>query len=427
MGQSFHTSLTWYETGAERAVFETLVGDQIVDAIIVGGGLAGLSCACELSQRGKSVVLLEASKIAWAASGRNGGFVSSGFAEGFSQIAQRVGADAARDLHRLSQRGVELIRGRIAAHDPSIKMGDGVLVAHRYDDGGEMRHYCETAARDLGEDFTYLDRALLSQHLRNDTYCGALHNRGAFHIHPLRYALLLARLAEANGARIFENSKVVAVVRDGSEWSVRTSQGAVKARDVVYCVSSLDRTLHAATGRAILPVATYVAVTEPLKQNVINTECAIADTRRAGDYYRLLDEGRILWGGRITTRVSQPSRLAERMKGDIISLYPSLRDVRMDYAWAGLMAYALHKMPLIGHDGQGQWFATGFGGHGLNTTAMAGDLVASGIADGDDRYRQFLPFAPRWALGQLGRVGVQSAYWWMQARDKFDERLKKHG
>jgi gamma-glutamylputrescine oxidase len=427
MEQNFHTSLTWYEAGAERVGHGALEGSHSADVVVVGAGLAGLSCAVELAERRKSVVLLEASQIAWAASGRNGGFVSSGFAEGYSNIAKRVGVDAARDLHRLSQRGVELIRKRIAAHEPSIKMGDGVLVAHRYDDDGEMQHYCETATRDLGEDFIYLDRTSLSQHVRNDTYHGAIHNRSAFHIHPLRYALLVARLAKANGARIFENSKVVSVRREANEWSVQTLQGAVKARDVIYCVSSLDRTLHAPTGRAVLPVATYVAVTEPLKQDVITTECAIADTRRAGDYYRLVDEGRILWGGRITTRVSEPSRLAEKMKGDMVSLYPSLGKVRMEYAWAGLMAYALHKMPLIGHDGQGQWYATGFGGHGLNTTAMAGDILATAISDGDDRYRQFLPFAPRWAFGQLGRVGVQSAYWWMQARDKFDERLKKHG
>jgi gamma-glutamylputrescine oxidase len=425
MGQNFHSSLTWYEAGTERVGYGALAGGHVADVVVVGGGLAGLSCALELSERGKSVVLLEASQIAWAASGRNGGFVSSGFAEGFSNIAKRVGSDAARELHLLSQRGVELIRRRIATHDPSIKMGDGVLVAHRYNDGGEMQQYCETATRDLGEDFTYLDRTLLSQHVRNDTYCGAMLNRSAFHIHPLRYALLAARLAQKQGARIFENSKVIAVRREGNEWCVRTSQGAVSARDVIYCVSSLDRTLHATTGRAILPVATYVAVTEPLKQDVVTTVCAIADTRRAGDYYRLVDEGRILWGGRITTRVSEPSRLAEIMKGDMISLYPSLSNVRMDHAWAGLMAYALHKMPLIGHDGQGQWFATGFGGHGLNTTAMAGELVGAAIADGDDQYRQFHPFAQLWALGQLGRVGVQSAYWWMQARDKFDERLKK--
>jgi gamma-glutamylputrescine oxidase len=425
MAQNFHNSLTWYEATAHRSGFAALDGDASADVVVVGGGLAGLTCAVQLARRGKSVVMLEASRIAWAASGRNGGFVSSGFAEGFEKIKTRIGVGAARALHELSQRGVEFIRTTIATHDPSLKMGDGSLVAHRFDDSGAMQRYCEDATRNLKEDIRYLDRTKLSEHVRNDVYCGAAFNRGAFHIHPLRYALLLARLAKENGARIMEQSKALRVERHNQDWCVMTGSGTVTARDVIYCVSSLDRSLHRATAPAVLPVATYVAVTEPLQQDVIRTRASISDTRRAGDYYRLVSDDRILWGGRITTRLSEPSHLAERMKGDMTSLYPSLHKARIDYAWAGLMGYALHKMPLIGTDGQGQWFATAFGGHGLNTTAMAGELLATAICDGDDTYRRFAPFAPQWALGQLGRAGVQGTYWWMRLRDRFDESFKR--
>ena len=147
----------------------------------------------------------------------------------------------------------------------------------------------------------------------------------------------------------------------------------------------------------------------------------MSDTRRASNYYRLIDAARILWGGQITTQVSEPTQLAESMKRDMLSTFPQLGNPRIDYSWAGLMGYALHKMPLIGRDTQGQWFATAFGGHGMNTTAMAGQLVARAIAGGDDEYRRFAPFAPVWAGGQLGRLGVQTSYWWMQLRDRLDE------
>jgi gamma-glutamylputrescine oxidase len=172
----------------------------------------------------------------------------------------------------------------------------------------------------------------------------------------------------------------------------------------------------------VLPVSTYVAVTEALDQSVIRTQEAIADTRRAGDYYRLIEGKRILWGGRITTRVSEPAQLVEVMRGDMLSTFPKLGQPKIDFAWAGIMAYALHKMPLIGRDHQGHWFATGFGGHGLNTTAMAGLLLARAIASGDDSYQRFAAFTPRWAFGHLGRMGVQGTYWWMQMRDKWEER-----
>ena len=147
----------------------------------------------------------------------------------------------------------------------------------------------------------------------------------------------------------------------------------------------------------------------------------MSDTRRASNYYRLIDAARILWGGQITTQVSEPTQLAESMKRDMLSTFPQLGNPRIDYSWAGLMGYALHKMPLIGRDTQGQWFATAFGGHGMNTTAMAGQLIARAIAGADDEYRRFAAFAPVWAGGQLGRLGVQTSYWWMQLRDRLDE------
>ena len=211
----------------------------------------------------------------------------------------------------------------------------------------------------------------------------------------------------------------------GSGFIVRTAHAEVHAQHVVHCVSSLDRRIHDLSCRAVLPVATYVAVTEPLKQDAIRTRCGIGDMRRAGDYYRLITDDRLLWGGRITTRVSAPLRLARMMKRDMLSVFPQLGNPRIDYAWAGLMAYALHKMPLIGRAPDGQWFATAFGGHGLNTTAMAGILLARAIADGDDEYRRFAAFAPQWAGGPFGRAGVQASYWWMQAKDRLDERADR--
>jgi gamma-glutamylputrescine oxidase len=214
---------------------------------------------------------------------------------------------------------------------------------------------------------------------------------------------------------------VVDVEKTAAGFVVSTAKANVTCQHVVHCVSALDRALHRETGRAMLPVATYVAVTEPLQQQAIRTREAISDTRRAGDYYRLLPDDRILWGGRITTRTVPPQQLAAEMRGDMLSVYPQLGQPRMDYAWDGIMGYALHKMPLIGRSADGQWYATAFGGHGLNTTAMGGLVIARAIAGIDDSYRRFEPFAPRYAFGPLGRVGVQASYWWMQARDRWDE------
>ncbi|MDP1702366.1 MAG: FAD-binding oxidoreductase [Aestuariivirga sp.] len=422
MKQAVNTFPTWYEATTSRGEMRLPLRETVkADVCVIGGGLAGLTTALELSRRKKKVVLLEAKQLAWGASGRNGGFVSNGFAEGIENVQKRVGLEAARALYSLSRHGSEYVRREIEAGDPAIKMGEAWIVALRHRDSGNLKAYRDMMARDYGEDFQFLSTEQTREKLNSVRYFESISNPRALHFHPLKYALMLARAAEKTGASLYENSKANLVQKQGAEWRVRCDEGEVNAQHVVHCVSSLDRTIHKASGRAVLPVATYVAVTEPLNQDGVRTSAAVADTRRAGNYYRLIDEGRLLWGGRITTRVSEPTRLAEEMKVDMLATYPQLGNPRIDYSWAGLMGYALHKMPLIGRDNEGQWFATAFGGHGMNTTAMAGQLLARAIADGDDEYRRFAPFAPLWAGGQLGRMGVQASYWWMQLRDRIDE------
>jgi len=413
---------TWYEaTAARGAARPQLMGRTEAEVCVIGGGLAGLTAALELARAGTAVVLIEANRLAWAASGRNGGFVSHGFAEGVSAIKARLGLEAARALFKLSVAGTEYVRREIAAGDPAIKMGDGMLTVNRYDNAAEKRAEAAMLAGDFGYEKSFFDTAETRAVLATPRYFQGLRDGSAFHIHPLRYGLLMARQAEAAGAQLFEDTAATGIARSPGGYTVRTAGGEVRCREMVYCVSALGRELHRPTGRAILPVATYVAVTEPLKQDTIRSRSAISDVRRAGNYYRLIDEDRLLWGGAITTRVSEPSRLAERMKRDMLSVYPQLGNPRIDYAWSGLMGYARHFMPLIGTDGQGQWWATAFGGHGLNTTAMGGMLMARAIAAKDDEYRRFAPYAPQWAGGPFGRVAVQLGYWGMQAKDRIEE------
>ena len=287
-------------------------------------------------------------RLAWGASGRNGGFVSSGFALGASDLTAQVGLEAAQKLFKLSAEGTELVRQNIARLGPSLKMGDGWIVALRHDDASGAAAWAETMNRDFGHPVSLLTTEQTRLVLRSQRYYQSISDASAFHIHPLRYVLAIAREAEEAGATIHEQTPALAFARDGTGSVVHTPRGTIRARYVVFCVSALDRRIMARIGRTVLPVATYVAVTEPLHQDAILTGSAIADTRRAGDYYRVIDGGRILWGGRITTRISEPSRLAARMKGDMLSVYPQLGDPAIDYAWAGLMGYALHKMPLIG-------------------------------------------------------------------------------
>lgn len=413
---------TWYEHTAVRGDALPPLASSIDTCVcVIGGGLAGLSTALCLARSGMDTVLLEAARLAWAASGRNGGFVSNGFAEGIGSVERRIGSDAARALYNLSREGTEFVRDLVQAHDPSLLEGEGVLEVSRHDAHRDLEAECRRMNGKYGERLRLLAVDETRQHLATPRYFQALFKPDGFQIHPLNYALMVARLARQEGARVFEDSRAIAVESRGSGFRVRTAHGQVDCAHVVHCVSALDRRIHPMSGRAQIPVATYVAVTEPLDGLNSTIRLAASDTRRASNYFRPVGDGRLLWGGNITTRISEPQNLARRMMRDLSATFPAFQTPRADWAWSGLMGYALHKMPLIGLDREGQWYAAGFGGHGLNTTAMAGLLLSRMICGGDDEYRRFAAYSPVWAGGPAGRAGVQAAYWWMQLKDRIAE------
>ncbi len=395
-----------------------------VDVIIVGGGFAGLTTALELARAGTSVVLFEAHKIGWGASGRNGGFVSAGFSEELPTLIKKLGRAQATALFALSHEGAEYVRREALSIDPSIIGGTGGLSVLRYSDSDGVARSVETYA-ELGIKTRHVPQVELRDLLKSNSYFDAIENEEKFHIQPLGYALGLAQQARAAGAYIIEDCPVSALVKSGKKWRVRAGGEIYDAQHLVLAGSSYMSGLYSRLNNAILPVATYVITTEPMGDTLdqsINYEGCISDTRRAGDYYRRLPDGRLLWGGRITTRRSEPKALMHMLKKDILKIYPQLGDFKISHTWSGLMGYAVHKMPIIAALEPGLWTSTGHGGHGLNTTAMAGQLIAAAIADGDDRWQQFAPFGPTWAGGIFGRMGTQAVYWYMQARDRMEER-----
>jgi len=415
---------TWYAANHGPIFgYAALRGPVEADVCVVGAGLAGLTTARELLMAGRSVVLLEAERVAWGASGRNGGFVSPGFALGIDAIIARVGLPAAKALYDLSKDGYDLVRATLDVLAPQALMGHGWIVAQRHAGRDGLMAQRDLMEREFATASEFWDVERTRSVLKSPVYHAALYVPDAIHIQPLIYALALARDIAGRGGRVFEQSPALGWSRERGGFQVGTSGGAVRAQHIVFCTSGYDRHLFAPLARSVLPVATYVAVTEPLMARAdaaIATTAAVSDTRRAGDYYRRLTAGRILWGGRITTRRSEPGKLASLMRGDMLSVYPQLRLPRIDYAWGGLMGYARHAMPIIGPAGDGLWIASAFGGHGLNTTAMAGQLIAGAIATGDDRWKQFAVFGAPWGGGPLGQAGVQLSYWAMQLKDRLE-------
>lgn len=419
---------TYYSrTLTDRTERPALSGDITCDTVVIGGGLAGLTTALQLSRGGQKVVVLEAKSIGFGASGRNGGFVSAGYATDVEQISGIAGREAAHRLYLMSIEGVDFVRDSIsglsiAGADPV----DGVTSVMRYDDGDGLRTYATEARQKYGQDLEYLDTARVRQELKSTRYFHGVRDRKAFHIHPLNYLRGLAAEIERLGGVICENSNAIATELNAGNKTVRTAGGTVTARTVVFSTGGYTDQLSPRLRRAMLPIATYVMVSEEAPELIataITTRDGIGDNRRAGDYYRLVDGGkRLLWGGRITTRAASMSGLVHELRREMTGTYPQLHDLKTELAWSGLMAYARHLMPQIGEMQPGVWHCTAFGGHGLNTTAIGGKVVAEGILGESERYKLFAPFGLVWAGGMAGLAAAQLTYWKLQAQDWWRER-----
>ena len=417
---------SWYaatrDSSPDRA---SLSGRIEADVAVVGGGFAGLHTARLLAMRGRQVALIERRRIGWGASGRNGGFVSAGFAARSGALIDKLGLDHARKLYAQSQRGVAIVRAALdELGRPDIRMGSGKLTVSRTDQGAGFADRTRALAERLGASFEPWETDRVRAVIATPRYHQAIHDPQSFHLHPLNFALALAHDIERLGGKLYERSDARGLQRQGAVWRLRTADGEVAARHVVLAGNADLGHVHRRIAGAVLPVATYVAVTAKIGARLadfIRWTGAISDTRRAGDYYRIVNGDRLLWGGRITTDTREPPRLREMMRRDILAVYPALGDVRIEYAWPGIMGYAPHMMPQVGKIEPGLWVCSAFGGHGVAQTAAGADALAAAIAGEDDRYKLFQPFGTGWAGGPLGRIATQLVYWKLQASDWWDE------
>ena len=404
-----------------------LAGRTEADVCVVGGGLAGLTAALWLARAGKSVVVLEAQHVGWGASGRNGGFVAPGFATGHDHIARVAGAERARALYRLSIEGVQLVRETIdMLAIPGTDPVPGIMSVLRHAAAASLKAKRDRLAREFDYHVEFLDRSQVQDRFLTQRYFQGLRDPNAFHFHPLNYLRGIAAEIERLGGRIFELSPATGQGTEGAARTVTTTAGRVGARDVVFAGGGYIGRLVPALARSFLPIATYVMLTEAAPEQIAKAICArdgVSDDRRAGDYYRLVEGGkRILWGGKITTRLSDPRDLAEQLRRAMVSTYPQLDGLKVEAAWSGQMSYARHLMPQIGRLRPHLWYATAFGGHGLNTTAIGGKILAEAIIGESDRIGLFAPFGLSPTFGHLGRAAVQLTYWTMQAQDRWQER-----
>ncbi|WP_417695400.1 NAD(P)/FAD-dependent oxidoreductase [Pseudomonas sp.] len=364
-----------------------LQGELVADVCVVGGGFSGLNTAIELAERGMSVVLLEAHKIGWGASGRNGGQLIRGVGHGLEQFAPIIGADGVRQMKLMGLEAVEIVRQRVERFQIHCDLAWGYCdLANK---PGDLEGFAEDAEelRSLG--YRHPTRLLQAHEMHSvvgsDRYVGGLIDMGSGHLHPLNLALGEACAAQQLGVRLFEQSAVTRIDY-GPEVKVHTQQGAVRAKTLVLGCNAYLNGLNPELSGKVLPAGSYIIATEPLSQAqaqaLLPQNMAVCDQRVALDYYRLSADRRLLFGGACHYSGRDPQDIGAYMRPKMLKVFPQLAQVKIDFQWGGMIGIGANRLPQIGRlkDQPNVYYAQAYSGHGVNATHLAGQLLAEAIS-----------------------------------------------
>ncbi len=401
-----------------------LRGQITADVCIVGAGYTGLMAALELAEAGMDVVVLDAHRAGWGASGRNGGQVGSGFNKDQRWLSAKLGSGPARALWDMTEEAKSLLKSRLAQHAPYANFKPGV--AHGAYSAVEARHLRDEVEY-LRRTYAYTDihpltRDAFQSIVKSPHYAGGLVDRGAGHIHPLRYVLGLAQAAERAGVRIFERSEVHRIDQ-GDPATVATGNGRVTANFVLLAgngyLPNLARTVAART----MPLNSFIAATEPLGDraaDILTEDIAVADDKFVVNYFRLSDDKRLLFGGRENYTVGFPNNIEPALRDRMETMFPQIKDVKIEYVWGGTLGITPTRLPLITRTAPNILSAGGFSGHGVAHSGLAGKLMAEAVRGQAERFDVFatLP-TPAFPGGTLLRAPLlAAAMTWYSLRDR---------
>ena len=412
-------SRTWYDDTCVSPSGQPLsvIQKKNFDFCIIGGGLAGLSCAYHLAEMGASVALCEHSVIGAGASGRNGGFCSSGWAAGLDQITRLVGPLVSKELELIGADGFKWMRDRAF----SLKYTKAQPISGIVSLGlrGQMSEVSER-----------LDEVELKKFVDGPRYKWGKIDNEAFHFHPLNFLKTFLQEAISHGVKVFENTGEVQL--NGSE--IYFSNGnRISCDRMIWATGGYSIEKNSTLKKYLLPIQTFICVTSPMPEileTYIPTRMALGDDRRAGNYFRRLPDGRLLWGMGVSALNQQSVESIKQMGWkNIKAHFPNMiaemkqNNIKFDYAWSGLMAYASHFMPYVGKLNERESILSGFGGHGMNTAPIAGKRMALFLNGDKNMLDPFLEIPRRNVFGLIGRLGAEFEYRRLRVIDYIAEAL----
>lgn len=367
-------------------------GDLSCDVCVIGGGFTGLSSALHLAQRGYSVRLLDAQRIGFGASGRNGGQVGQGQRVDQDELETMFGDTRARELWDIGTQAVELLRELSQSDLVKATFHPGIVHAdHRARYVAHSRDYVDRMQGKYGySDIAFLDKPQIQDLVRSSAYHGGTYDTRSGHIDPLQFALGLARMAKLAGATLHENSRVLEI-RPGTTVEIKTSQSVIKAKHVILACNGYIGDLHADVTRRVMPINNYIVATEPLSDDarnaVLSKNIAVADSKFVVNYFRFSDDNRMLFGGTESYGYKFPKDIAAQVRKPMSQIFPQLKNVKIDYAWGGTLGITMNRLPHFARYGSGNILSmSGFSGQGVALGTLSGQIAAQAIAGQAERF-----------------------------------------
>ena len=383
---------SWYEATAQRGPAQpALAGDVEADVCVVGAGISGCSTAIHLAERGYRVVLLEAERVGYGASGRSGGQIIPGYASSMAKLVDQLGLADAKRLWDFSTESVELTRdlierNRIDCHLAWGHMHVGIKPRQR----DELKEWQHEQEDDFGyRKLRFLERDEVAEWIASKRYIAGLYDSGAGHLHPLRYTIGLGQAAIAAGVKLHENSRVTSI-EHGPTVTVRTGQGRVRAKFLALCANVGHLDLSRRLARNLIGIASYIVATKPLGEErakaLLRDNIAVADVNWIIDYYRRSPDHRLLFGGRVSYSGLDPLGTERATRQRMLNVFPQLTDTEIEYAWGGIIDISMSRAPNFGRLEPNVYYLQGFSGHGMSLASFGGKVVAEAIAGQAERF-----------------------------------------
>ena len=375
---------------------DQLTSDIDVDICIIGGGLTGISSAINLSKKGYSVILCEARKIGWGASGRNGGQLGIGMRKDQFTIEKKLGLRHAKELWSLGLEAVEDVKNLIKENEIDCHLVNGVMSTACFEkDIDEYKFEIEHMSKNYDfEGYQFFNKEKIREEINSKMYLAGLLNSGSYHLNPLKLTLGLAKVAQKNNVKIFENTPIEKIREEGDRVQVMSKKGLIRANQVVVaCNGYLDSILGSKKNK-FMPINNYVVATEPLGEKrarqIIKNNYAVCDTRFIIDYYRFSEDWRMIFGGGETFTSNFVKNATSFVSKRMIKVFPQLQNVKIDYSWGGTLAITVNRLPHFGTLMNNKVsYAFGYSGHGLALSVLAGKLIGENIHGDHERFKFF--------------------------------------